>query len=165
MPGSASPFGMAQRERSLLIFCTELFGFGTTSVTLQYPRLLPLHIPWHGESGYIRNTIVPFRSQSYSENNWKGFLSSQMFPGTLKYCSSNNGCFMLTDRTSEEPSFHRPCLASTTDWANKAMRPTKFLQILKTSLFCCEPLVEFLQGFRIVNSGNWMGTKIIHTSL
>ncbi len=88
----------------------------------------------------------------------------QWFPGILKYCSSNNRSFMFTDRTSVKSSFHRPGLASITYWANKSMRPTKLFQIIKTSLFCCEPLVEFLQGLRIVNPGNWMGTKIIHTS-
>jgi hypothetical protein len=47
-------------------------------VALQYPRLLPLHIPWHCESGYISNTTVPFRAHPYGENNWNDFLSCQI---------------------------------------------------------------------------------------
>jgi hypothetical protein len=48
------------------------------AVALQYPRLLPLHIPWHCESGYISNTTVPFRAHPYGENNWNDFLSCQI---------------------------------------------------------------------------------------
>ena len=52
---------------------------------------------------------------------------SKRFSGSLKNCSSKNGCFMLTGSTSKKPRFHLPCLVSITHWTNKTIRPTKFL--------------------------------------
>ena len=85
--------------------------------------------------------------------------------GSLKNCSGKNRRFMLTCCASKKARFHLPCFASVAHWTNKTIRPTKFLQIIKAGLLCCKPFVKFLQCFWVINSGNWVGSTIIHDPL
>ena len=90
---------------------------------------------------------------------------AKRFSCSLEYSSGNERHFMFANRTAEEPCLHPPCFSSIADRTNKTIGPTKFFQIIKTSLFRREPFVELLQCFRVVNPPNWMGTVIFHAPL
>jgi hypothetical protein len=76
--GGNAPYSKHQTRFTDTNILQLLYRTDIACVALQYPRLLPLHIPWHCESGYISNTTVPFRAHPYGENNWNDFLSCQI---------------------------------------------------------------------------------------
>lgn len=90
---------------------------------------------------------------------------SKRFPCSLKNCSGHNRRFMPADGASKESRFHMPRLVSITYRTNKTVRSSKFQQIINTVLLCRKPVVELSRRFRVINSGNWTGIKIIHAPL
>jgi hypothetical protein len=57
----------------------------------------------------------------------------------LEYCSGDNGYFVLTSCTTNQPCSHLPALTSTTYWTHKPFGPTKPPKIIDTSFFRRKP--------------------------
>ncbi len=86
----------------------------------------------------------------------------ERLPCSLEYCSGDNGCFVLTSFTTNQPRSHLPALTSMTYRTDKPFGPTKSPKIVDTGLFCREPFLEFLQSSRIIYAANWIWITMAH---
>ena len=83
-------------------------------------------------------------------------------PCPLKYCTGDDGYFVLASGTTNQSRSHLPALTPTTYWADKPFRPAKPLEILDTGCFCWKPFIKLLQSSRIIYSANWIGILMAH---
>jgi hypothetical protein len=67
----------------------------------------------------------------------------------MEYCACNNGNFMLTNSTSNQPRIHQPSLANSTYRAFESIRPPQSLDKIDAGTFRRKPLIKFLQDARL----------------